>query len=83
MLWLYGKDHLVTEVGTMNVFIYIENDKGGKRASTILHEMQPTIYTNDSRLFRQGLGTACQEIGTCLLSDRLFPDETFIAIHGR
>lgn len=30
VLWLYGKDHEVTEVGTMNVFMLCINDDGGK-----------------------------------------------------
>lgn len=30
VLWLYGEDHQITEVGTMNIFVLIINDKGGK-----------------------------------------------------
>lgn len=30
VLWLYGEDHQVTEVGTMNIFLFFVNDKGGK-----------------------------------------------------
>lgn len=30
VLWLYGEDHQVTEVGTMNIFLFFINDKGGK-----------------------------------------------------
>lgn len=30
VLWLYGEDHQLTEVGTMNIFIHFINDKGGK-----------------------------------------------------
>lgn len=29
VLWLYGDDHQLTEVGTMNVFIFYINDNGG------------------------------------------------------
>lgn len=29
VLWLYGEDHQVTEVGTMNIFLFFVNDKGG------------------------------------------------------
>ena len=32
VLWLYGKDHNITEVGTMNVFIFWDNEKGGKQS---------------------------------------------------
>ncbi|KAI1281989.1 Branched-chain-amino-acid aminotransferase, cytosolic [Halotydeus destructor] len=28
VLWLYGKDHQVTEVGTMNIFVYLVNEDG-------------------------------------------------------
>lgn len=30
VLWLYGDDHQLTEVGTMNIFMYFINDLGGK-----------------------------------------------------
>ena len=30
VLWLYGPDHLLTEVGTMNIFMYWINPEGGK-----------------------------------------------------
>lgn len=29
VLWLYGDDHQLTEVGTMNIFMYFINDLGG------------------------------------------------------
>jgi branched-chain amino acid aminotransferase len=29
-LWLFGPDHQVTEVGTMNCFVFWKNEKGGK-----------------------------------------------------
>lgn len=29
VLWLYGDDHQITEVGTMNLFLYWINEKGG------------------------------------------------------
>lgn len=31
ILWLFGKDHSITEVGTMNVFFVIYNDRTGKK----------------------------------------------------
>lgn len=34
VLWLYGEDHQLTEVGTMNIFAYILNDKGEKELIT-------------------------------------------------
>lgn len=30
VLWLYGEDHQITEVGTMNLFLYWINEGGGK-----------------------------------------------------
>ena len=29
VLWLYGDDHALTEVGAMNIFVFIINDEGG------------------------------------------------------
>lgn len=29
VLWLYGHDHQLTEVGTMNIFMFWINDQGG------------------------------------------------------
>lgn len=29
VLWLYGEDHQITEVGTMNIFIFYVKDNGG------------------------------------------------------
>lgn len=34
VLWLYGPDHQLTEVGTMNIFIYMYNEKGEKELIT-------------------------------------------------
>lgn len=30
VLWLFGEDHLITEVGTMNIFVFWINEEGGK-----------------------------------------------------
>lgn len=35
VLWLYGDDHEVTEVGTMNVFVYWINEEGEKELVTM------------------------------------------------
>jgi branched-chain amino acid aminotransferase len=29
VLWLYGDDDQLTEVGTMNIFVFFINDNGG------------------------------------------------------
>lgn len=35
VLWLYGDDHQITEVGTMNMFIYWMNEDGEKELATM------------------------------------------------
>lgn len=30
VLWLYGPDHQLTEVGTMNIFVFWTHEDGGK-----------------------------------------------------
>lgn len=37
VLWLYGPDHQLTEVGTMNIFVYMVNQNGGGFLSSIDH----------------------------------------------
>ncbi|KAJ8381929.1 hypothetical protein SKAU_G00027070 [Synaphobranchus kaupii] len=34
VLWLYGKDHQITEVGTMNLFLYWVNENGEEELAT-------------------------------------------------
>ncbi|CAM9406287.1 unnamed protein product [Choristocarpus tenellus] len=34
ILWLFGEDHLVTEVGAMNIFFLLEKDDGSKELVT-------------------------------------------------
>ena len=36
VLWLYGKDNQITEVGTMNLFLYWINEDGGNCSSGVL-----------------------------------------------
>ena len=38
VLWLYGEQEEITEVGTMNLFIYWTNEKGGQAQSFPFHE---------------------------------------------
>lgn len=38
VLWLYGEDNEVTEVGTMNIFMFYINDDGGKLVFTIIFD---------------------------------------------
>lgn len=30
VLWLFGEDHNLTEAGTMNIFVHMVNEDGGK-----------------------------------------------------
>lgn len=30
VLWLFGDKHLLTEAGTMNIFVHLTNSDGGK-----------------------------------------------------
>lgn len=30
VLWLYGPDHRITEVGAMNIMIFLDDGRGGK-----------------------------------------------------
>ncbi|MEE6477442.1 hypothetical protein FKM82_011512 [Ascaphus truei] len=34
VLWLYGEDHQITEVGTMNLFLFWENENGEEELAT-------------------------------------------------
>lgn len=34
ILWLYGADHQLTEIGTMNIFVYLINEQGEKELVT-------------------------------------------------
>lgn len=36
VLWLYGPDEQITEVGTMNLFIYWTNENGGQNPGLVL-----------------------------------------------
>ena len=51
MLWLFGPDHEVTEVGAMNVFAFLEDKSTGKRELVtppldkgIIYIYKPPIY---------------------------------------
>ena len=35
MLWLYGPEHNITEVGVMNLFVYWTNEQGGTCPSSL------------------------------------------------
>ena len=39
VLWLYGDDHKLTEVGTMNIFMFWVNEAGGNQNQNIILPM--------------------------------------------
>lgn len=43
VLWLYGDDHQLTEVGTMNIFVLLVNEQGGELKWIILKSSFLTI----------------------------------------
>ena len=43
VLWLHGEDHLVTEVGTMNVMVFWTNENGGKFICQVSFDV-PALY---------------------------------------
>lgn len=62
VLWLYGPDHQLTEVGTMNIFIYWTHEDGGEPTMT-----QPTLDGIPSRLQGPGIlgeGEAPRRMGS-------------------
>ena len=44
VLWLYGEDEKLTEVGTMNIFVYWINENGGKKQKS-------SVFTRIKRSF--------------------------------
>ena len=49
VLWLYGPDHMVTEVGTMNMFMFWKNENGGWFNNKILLK---DVLQGNQRLLR-------------------------------
>jgi branched-chain amino acid aminotransferase len=49
ILWLFGKDHYVTEVGTMNFFMYWKNESGVTELLT--PPLDGTVIKINSRSF--------------------------------
>lgn len=39
VLWLYGPDHQLTEVGTMNIFVYWTHEDGGEPTHVPTHTL--------------------------------------------
>jgi len=40
LLWLFGEDRQITEVGAMNVFILYKNQNGGNYYETIIYNIK-------------------------------------------
>lgn len=45
MLWLFGEDRQITEVGAMNVFIFYKNQNGGNLTKITSYNFNPTSIT--------------------------------------
>lgn len=43
VLWLYGPDHQLTEVGTMNIFIYWTHEDGGEPTQEPAHTLYDVL----------------------------------------
>lgn len=56
VLWLYGDDHQLTEVGTMNIFMFWINDQGGGHfaVNLILSANLPT--KKNQNFYRKRIG---------------------------
>lgn len=49
VLWLYGPEHQLTEVGTMNIFTFFVNDKGGEQTTISIHfDFPPRTYNGNN-----------------------------------
>lgn len=44
VLWLYGPEHYLTEVGTMNIFMYWVNEQGGKFTPGLIYPSGNLAY---------------------------------------
>lgn len=58
VLWLYGEDHQLTEVGTMNIFMFYVNEQGG--------ELKPTQNSVLQHLTRGSSALALSMTRGCL-----------------
>lgn len=59
VLWLYGSDHQLTEVGTMNIFIYWTYEDGGEPTRDppqALVEVGGAIIPSRLQVSRMGVG---------------------------
>lgn len=54
VLWLYGEDHEVTEVGTMNIFMFYINDEGGN----LLEKVEQFRIDNGFKYFRKRISNS-------------------------
>ncbi|GCB81220.1 hypothetical protein scyTo_0022774, partial [Scyliorhinus torazame] len=65
VLWLYGDQHEITEVGTMNIFIYWKNEKG--ELELLTPALDGTILPG---VTRQSLLDLAQQWGEFKVSER-------------
>lgn len=59
VLWLYGPDHQLTEVGTMNIFIYWTHEDGGEPSR------DPPPPRGKCQSHGGGVGVAPKKMGGC------------------
>nr|XP_006633247.2 PREDICTED: branched-chain-amino-acid aminotransferase, cytosolic isoform X2 [Lepisosteus oculatus] len=65
VLWLYGEDHQITEVGTMNLFLYWINENGEEELAT-----PPLDGVILPGVTRQSIIELCQKWGEFKVSER-------------
>uniref|UniRef100_T1JE10 Branched-chain-amino-acid aminotransferase n=1 Tax=Strigamia maritima TaxID=126957 RepID=T1JE10_STRMM len=75
ILWLFGPDHLLTEVGTMNIFMLFENSKGEKELVT-----PPLDGMILPGVVRKSLLDLCNKMDGIKVSERNIPMKEVISL---
>lgn len=82
VLWLFGEDHQITEVGTMNMFMFWINEDGGIYLYLLIMIIIIIIAFNDNKIILQSFAITTEEgditplfviyisIGECFFRDR-------------
>ncbi|XP_030767374.1 branched-chain-amino-acid aminotransferase, cytosolic [Sitophilus oryzae] len=65
VLWLYGPDHQITEVGTMNIFLFYKDEFGVKRLAT-----PPLTGLILPGVIRQSILQLCEQWGEFVIEQR-------------
>jgi branched-chain amino acid aminotransferase len=72
VLWLYGPDERLTEVGTMNIFAYLTNEKGGACVLARTH-MRCRKGTGHAATRRRSYTARCDARQSVITCTRWFP----------